>query len=45
MVKGLVDMDTSMSVMFASVVWELNIIHLVSNSELYKIASSVDTSS
>ncbi len=42
-VEGLVDTGASMSVMAAAVVRELGIMHLVNNSETYKIASGVVT--
>jgi len=38
LIEGLVDIGASMSVMAASVVWELGLMHLVSGSEAYKTA-------
>jgi hypothetical protein len=43
MIEGLVDIGASMSVMVASVVRELGIMHLVVGHETYKIASSIVT--
>jgi predicted aspartyl protease len=43
LVEELVDTGTSMSVMAAAVVQELGLMHLVSGSETYKIASGVVT--
>jgi hypothetical protein len=42
-VKGLVDIGASMSIMAAVVVRELGMMHLVTGSETYKIASGVIT--
>jgi predicted aspartyl protease len=42
-IEGLVDTGASMFVMVAAVVRELGIMHLVSGSETYKIASGVIT--
>jgi predicted aspartyl protease len=43
LLEGLVDTGASMSIMVASVVKRLGIIHLVSRHETYKIASSIIT--
>jgi hypothetical protein len=42
-VEGLVDTRTSMSMMFATLVQELGIMHLVMKSKSYKITSRVVT--
>ncbi len=42
-VEGLVDTGASMSVMAATVVREMGMMHLVVGSETYKIASGVVT--
>jgi hypothetical protein len=43
LIKGLVDIGASMSVMAASVVRELGLMHLVSGSKMYKTASGAVT--
>jgi predicted aspartyl protease len=43
LVEGLVDTGASMSVMAASIVRELGLMHLVSGSETYKMASGAVT--
>jgi predicted aspartyl protease len=43
MIEGLVDTGASMSVMAASVVKELGIMHLVAGHETYKTTSSIVT--
>jgi predicted aspartyl protease len=43
LIEGLVDTGASMSIMAASVVRELGLMHLVSGSETYKTASSAVT--
>jgi hypothetical protein len=43
LIKGLVDTGASMSVMAAVVVREMGMMHLVSGSETYKIASGIVT--
>lgn len=43
LIEGLVDIDTSMFVMVARIVQELEIMHLVSDNENYKMASNIVT--
>jgi hypothetical protein len=43
LIEGLVDTDASMFVMVARIVRELEIVHLVSNNENYKMASNIVT--
>jgi hypothetical protein len=43
LIEGLVDIDTSMFVMVVRIVRELEIMHLVSDNENYKMASNIVT--
>lgn len=45
LIEGLINTNTSMSMMVARIVRELGIMHLVSNNESYKMASSNVTKS